>query len=246
MKDKAFITPGQQIIRAHSLFAAGGVYISDFYFMEQNSPRRRIGLQPQQHSKEANVKRSFFFWCITLVCCFVFLSAETPDSNSDTPQYRKDNQLLRPDDYRNWIYLSSGLNMNYSPMPGGHDMFTNVFVPQYSYQEFLKSGKWPDKTMFVVEERGATSKGSINKQGHFQTDLMGIGVEVKDAKSPDKWAYFAFGESDKSAAANPKAACWQCHEDHAAVEHSFVQFYPTLKPIAKKFGTYKQAAENPQ
>ncbi len=192
------------------------------------------------------MKRSFFFWCITLVCCFVFLSAETPDSNSDTPQYRKDNQLLRPDDYRNWIYLSSGLNMNYSPMPGGHDMFTNVFVPQYSYQEFLKSGKWPDKTMFVVEERGATSKGSINKQGHFQTDLMGIGVEVKDAKSPDKWAYFAFGESDKSAAANPKAACWQCHEDHAAVEHSFVQFYPTLKPIAKKFGTYKQAAENPQ
>ncbi len=246
MKDKAFITPGQQIIRAHSLFAAGGVYISDFYFMEQNSPRRRIGLQPQQHSNGANVKRSFFFWCITLVCCFVFLSAETPDSNSDTPQYRKDNQLLRPDDYRNWIYLSSGLNMNYSPMPGGHDMFTNVFVPQYSYQEFLKSGKWPDKTMFVVEERGATSKGSINKQGHFQTDLMGIGVEVKDAKSPDKWAYFAFGESDKSAAANPKAACWQCHEDHAAVEHSFVQFYPTLKPIAKKFGTYKQAAENPQ
>lgn len=246
MKDKAFITPGQQIIRAHSLFAAGGVYISDFYFMEQNSPRRRIGLQPQQHSNGANVKRSFFFWCITLVCCFVFLSAETPDSNSDTPQYRKDNQLLRPDNYRNWIYLSSGLNMNYSPMPGGHDMFTNVFVPQYSYQEFLKSGKWPDKTMFVVEERGATSKGSINKQGHFQTDLMGIGVEVKDAKSPDKWAYFAFGESDKSAAANPKAACWQCHEDHAAVEHSFVQFYPTLKPIAKKFGTYKQAAENPQ
>ena len=192
------------------------------------------------------MKRSFFFWCITLVCCFVFLSAETPDSNSDTPQYRKDNQLLRPDDYRNWIYLSSGLNMNYSPMPGGHDMFTNVFVPQAAYQDFIKSGKWSDKTMFVVEERGATSKGSINKQGHFQTDLMGIGVEVKDAKSPDKWAYFAFGESDKSAAANPKAACWQCHEDHAAVEHSFVQFYPTLKPIAKKFGTYKQAAENPQ
>ncbi len=190
------------------------------------------------------MKRSFFFWCITPVCCFVLLGAETPDSG--TPQYTKDNQLLSPDNYRNWIYLSSGLNMNYSPMPGGHDMFTNVFVPQAAYQDFIKSGKWSDKTMFVVEERGATSKGSINKQGHFQTDLMGIGVEVKDAKFPDKWAYFAFAESDKSAAANPKAACWQCHEDHAAVEHSFVQFYPTLKPIAKKFGTYKQAAENPQ
>jgi hypothetical protein len=75
---------------------------------------------------------------------------------------------------------------------------------------------------------------------------MGYGVEVKDeARFPEKWAYFNFDESTKSAQANPKAACWQCHEDHAAVEHSFVQFYPTLKPVAKKFGTYRQAAENP-
>ena len=43
---------------------------------------------------------------------------------------------------------------------------------------------------------------------------------------------------------NPKAGCFQCHEDHAAVEHNFVQFYPTLKPVAKKFGTYRQEREN--
>ena len=102
--------------------------------------------------------------------------------------------------------------------------------------------------MFVVEERGATSKGSINKVGHYQTtELMGIGVEVKDETHfPDKWAYFNFDEDAKSASANPKAGCWQCHEDHAAVEHVFVQFYPTLKPVAKKFGTYREAAENVQ
>jgi hypothetical protein len=28
------------------------------------------------------------------------------------------------------------------------------------------------------------------------------------------------------------------------VEHTFVQFYPTLKPVAKKFGTYNQEREN--
>jgi len=133
--------------------------------------------------------------------------------------------------------------MNYSPV-AGHEMFTNVFVPQWAYREFLKSGKWPDKSMFVVEERGSQSKGSINKAGHFQTDLMGMGVEVKDSRFPDKWAYFNFDEDTKAAKANPKAGCWQCHEDHAAVEHTFVQFYPTLKPVAKKFGTYKQGTEN--
>jgi cytochrome P460 len=94
--------------------------------------------------------------------------------------------------------------------------------------------------MFVVEERMSSSKGSINKTGQFQTDLMGIGVEVKDeTRFPERWAYFNFDEKTKSASPNPKAACWQCHEDHAAVEHSFAQFYPTLKPVAQKFGTYK-------
>ena len=100
--------------------------------------------------------------------------------------------------------------------------------------------------MFVVEERDSSDKGSIVKAGHFQTEgLMGIGVEVKDsARFPaDKWAYFNFGDNP-TAKANPKSACWQCHEDHAAVEHSFVQFYPTLKPVAKKFGVYKMSAEN--
>ncbi len=130
--------------------------------------------------------------------------------------------------------------MNYSPAPGSHDIFTNVFVPQWAYQEFLKAGKWPDKSMFVVEEREAQSKGSINKHGNFQTDLMGIGVEVKDSSLPDKFAYFNFGEN-QSATANPKAACFSCH---AAVELSFVQFYPTLKPVAKKFGTYRQSAKD--
>jgi hypothetical protein len=134
--------------------------------------------------------------------------------------------------------------MSYAP--GAHDMFTNVFVPRPAYEQFLSTGKWPEKTMFVVEERGSSSKGSIVKTGHFQSeDLMGIGVEVKDsAQFPaDKWAYFNFGHN-ATAKANPKTACWQCHEDHAAVEHSFVQFYPTLKPVAKKFGVYKMSAEN--
>jgi Cytochrome P460 len=181
---------------------------------------------------------------LTIVMC-LGLQGAGPVSDSAKPQYTKDNQLLRPENYREWIYLSSGLGMNYSPTPGDHQMFTNVFVPQWAYADFLKSGKWPDRTTFVVEERMEETKGSIVKSGHYQSDLMGIGVEVKDARFPDKWAYFNFDESSKPAQANPKDGCWQCHKDHAAVEHSFVQFYPTLKSVAKKFGTYKQAAENP-
>jgi hypothetical protein len=182
---------------------------------------------------------------VVLLAVAILLAGPPPEDASEKPQY-KAGELVRPDNYREWIFLSAGFGMNYSPAPGSHDMFTNVFVPQWAYKEFLRSGAWPDKTMFVVEERGAQTKGSINKHGTFQTtELMGIGVEVKDSSLPDKWAYFNFDE-EKTAAANPKQACFSCHEKNAAVEHSFVQFYPTLKPVAKKFGTYREPAENVQ
>jgi hypothetical protein len=154
-------------------------------------------------------------------------------------------KLVRPEGYREWVYLSSGLGMNYNPSAGSPDLFTNVFVPQAAYHDFLSSGKWPDKTMFVLEERTSETKGSINKSGHFQTDLMGLAVEVKDeTQFADKWAYFSFGSDTRTAEGNPKDRCWQCHNDNAAVEHTFVQFYPTLKPTAQKLGTYRSEAAN--
>jgi Cytochrome P460 len=181
---------------------------------------------------------------LTLVLFAVIGHAVADDKDATRPQYAGD-KLVRPEGYREWIYLSSGLGMNYSASMGMPEQFTNVFVTPWAYREFTATGKWPEGSMFVVEDRAAQTKGSINKTGHFQTDLEGMAVEVKDSsRFPDHWAYFGFGSDTKTAAANPKAACWQCHEDHAAVEHSFVQFYPTLKPIAEKFGTYRKEAGN--
>ena len=163
-------------------------------------------------------------------------------------QFSSDGKLVRPEDYRRWVYVSSGFGMSYNPGAGenGAPAFTNVFVVPAAYDFFRAHGTWPDKTAFVLEIYSSASHGSINQKGSYQESLVGLDVEVKDeSRFADKWAYFNFDESSKSAPANPKTACWQCHEDHAAVEHSFVQFYPTLKPVAKKFGTYKEAAENP-
>jgi len=126
--------------------------------------------------------------CLTIVVCLGILRAAAPESDSGRPEYTSDN-LLSPKNFREWIFLSAGLGMSYTPGSGDHQMFTNVFVPQWAYSEFLKSGKWPDKTMFVVEERGSETKGSINKVGHFQSDLMGYLVEVKDEpRVPENWS----------------------------------------------------------
>ena len=121
-------------------------------------------------------------------------------------------------------------------------MFTNVFVQRWAFEGFLKGGKWPEQSMFVIDVRNAESEASINKTGHFQTDLMALEVEVKDStRNPDKWAYYSFKPDAKTAEAMPKGNdCWSCHEQHATVEHTFVQFYPTLKPVATTFGTYNE------
>lgn len=181
---------------------------------------------------------------LVLVTCLAMLAA-APEGKAPKPQYDQTGQLIRPADYREWMFLSAGYGMNYSPAPHSHEMFTNVFVQRWAYSEFASSGKWPERSMFVIDERDAASRSSINQKGHYQTDLTGVVVEVKDsARNPDKWDYYVFNPDGKTAEAMPKGnTCWSCHETHAAVEHTFVQFYPTLKVMAKKFGTYNEARE---
>jgi Cytochrome P460 len=180
---------------------------------------------------------------LVLIACLALLTAAS-DDKAPKAQYDEKGQLIRPADYREWIFLSAGYGMNYSPAPGGHEMFTNVFVQRWAYSEFVNSGKWPEQSMFVIDERDAASRSSINQKGHYQTDLMGLAVEVKDsARNPDKWAYYIFSADGKTGEAIRGNVCWSCHDAHAAVEHTFVQFYPTLKEVAKKFGTYNEARE---
>lgn len=118
-------------------------------------------------------------------------------------------------------------------------MFDNVFVNPEAYRSFLATGTWPDKTVMVLEVRGASSKGSIHKSGHFQNgNQMGMEIHIKDeARFPGKWAFFDVWGENKTTLFPQTAVCYSCHAEHAAVDTTFVQFYPTLLPIAKKQGT---------
>jgi hypothetical protein len=168
--------------------------------------------------------------------------AGQPPFPAAQPQFTNDGKLARPDGYRRWVYVSSGFGMSYTQSASGMQDFTNVFVTPAAYDYFTANGKWPDKTMFVLEIYGSTSRGSINKHGSYQEDFMGLDVEVKDeARFADKWAYFNFNGAEKAASAMTPSRndCWKCHEQNAAVEHSFVQFYPELLKIARAKGTIK-------
>lgn len=164
-----------------------------------------------------------------------------------TPGYTSSGEMLPPTNYREWIYLTSGIDMSYAPKPAGmedHSMFDNVFVNPEAYRSFLETGTWPDKTVMVLEARNAQSKGSINQHGHFQAgSVLDLEVHVKDeARFPGKWAFFSFDSAGGNGTLIPQgAACYSCHTAHAAVDTTFVQFYPTLMPIAQKKGTLSEA-----
>jgi Cytochrome P460 len=161
-----------------------------------------------------------------------------------TPAYTKDGGLVPPLQYREWIYLTTGLNMSYFPNANPDmSMFDNVFVNPEAYRSFQATGTWPDKTVMVLESRGAATKGSINKSGHFQSgNMMGLEVHVKDeARFPGKWAFFDVASENKATLFPQTAACYSCHAQHAAVDTTFVQFYPTLLPVAKAKGTLSTA-----
>ncbi len=169
-----------------------------------------------------------------LFCCSVLLSASPPDAFE--PRFTAKNELLRPEDYREWIFLSSSLGMTYDEDrgPSQHPNFHNVFINPPAYRAFRETGRFPENTILVLEILSSASGASINRQGHTQGEFRSMEAAVKNsARFPEGWAYFSFRGSDgklkDQAAAFPKKDCWACHTEHAQTDNVFTQFYPTLR-----------------
>jgi hypothetical protein len=170
--------------------------------------------------------------------------AHSNGSAADGPNFAADGRLQMPEHYREWIFLTSGVDMSYSPSAAmaGHSMFDNVFVNPSSYRAFQSTGTWPDRTTLVLEIRGAEGSSSINKRGHTQSlEIMGMEVHVKDARLDGGWGFFEFDGKGPAKMVKRPASCYQCHESHAAVDTTFVQFYPTLLSLATTKGTLSPA-----
>ena len=159
------------------------------------------------------------------------------------PQYSDGDKMAVPADYRDWVFLTSSLDLNYSTASApGRDqmhMLDNVFVDPKAYRAFLETGSWPDQTILVKENRIAESAGTLSKSGRFQTGVMNLEIHVKDqARFPGGWAFFVSSDGKAAATLKPQGAdCYSCHGDHGAVDTTFVQFYPTLLPVAKEKAT---------
>jgi len=195
------------------------------------------------------------------LCTAAVMQAQAPAGVTDGATFTSSGAVVRPTDYREWVYVTSGLGMSYAPEAQAETaaaaaaasgqprpaVFDNVFVNRQSYRAFMQTGRWPEGTMFILELRRGERHVSIDTGGQTQSGVIGLEAAVKDSRrfaSTGGWAYFGLGGGRnplvESAMPNPStASCYACHGEHTAVENTFVQFYPTLFDVAQKMGTVK-------
>lgn len=169
--------------------------------------------------------------------------AQAPAPPADLA-YGPDGKLIAPAAYREWVFLSAGLDMTYGPAmpPAGQHRFDNVFVNPAAYRAFKATGAWPDRTVMVLEIRNAVTDSSINRAGHVQTDVAAVELHVKD-QAKGGWAFYGVNPAGETRRIAEGSSCHSCHEKSGGADTTFVQFYPTLIPAAQKAGTLRPAAE---
>jgi hypothetical protein len=173
----------------------------------------------------------------------------SPRVQSTAPEYDGKGELKRPADFRTWVFVGADIGLRYhkdvpdakarekdirnNDKPGE---FHYVYIRPESYGHFLKTGKFPDQTVLVMEvfeSKQRDAKGIVSG-GLFPGAQRRVEVAVKNSKRPDgsktDWAYYDFDQQTKlTASAFRDATCYDCHLKHADVDNVWVQFYPTLR-----------------
>jgi hypothetical protein len=157
--------------------------------------------------------------------------------SAEEPRFTPDNQMLRPEGYRQWVHVGSSLGMSYSEGAKPEKKnFHSVYLHPAAWTAYQKTGKFPEGTVLMMEIYSAGEQESINRAGAFANEFLRVEGAVKDSRRFDGgWAYFDFGGpvtgglKDVSTAF-AKERCWACHNEHAETDNVFTQFYPWLGP----------------
>jgi hypothetical protein len=118
-----------------------------------------------------------------------------------------------PDDFREWKLVGTSAQYSHSR---GEAVPQNVYVNPEGFEEYRRSGRFPEGTVLVLESSAA------------------VAASVKDRRFPDGWGYFQFidakGRKSPDSPALPETAgCLACHRERGATDHVFTQFYPVLR-----------------
>ena len=184
------------------------------------------------------------FWTVLVLAILAAVLPTTPARSTGAtapvgarmPVYDREGRLLLPEDHRRWIFVGSSLALSYDggrPSDAmGHEMFHEVLMEPSAYDHWTATGTFREGTMFVLILHG-TGEGVLpSRSGRFAAEIHGVEMAVKDSgRFEGSWAYFEFGGMGgirAAAAAEEPESCQACHDEHAAYDNVFLQFYPLL------------------
>lgn len=169
------------------------------------------------------------------------------------PQYNERGELKRPVGYEKWIFVGANVGLEYrdddaEPAAPAKDEkkpvrlgdFHNVYIDPEAYDHYVRTGKFPEKTVLVLDSYRSEERGpkSVVSEGLAPGRQTGVAIAVKNSARPDggrsDWAYYDFGVDRQSAKAFPDSKCYECHLQHADDDNVWVQFYPILRAARDK------------
>jgi hypothetical protein len=165
--------------------------------------------------------------------------------NQTAAVFLPNGKLKLPVGYRRWIFVGAPLTPNaLNNGKASFPEFHHVYVEEKNLNAYLKTGTFPEGTMFVKELTRVLnptfpdgSRTEPSGRGYFNGEYNGIDVTVKDSKrfpSTNGWGFFTFGHHPlpyaETASESPISECAGCHISFVAkTDMTWVQFYPMLR-----------------
>lgn len=176
-------------------------------------------------------------------------STQAKEQKSGYYKFNQKGELVRPDDYRSWVFAGTGTTPKALDPNVLFPDFQNVYIDPVGYRFWKQNGYFRDGTIFVKE---LIRKGETNSPvgtGFFQGEAYSLSITVKDSKrypdAPGGWQYFKFADYEKGVLTKTSAAlgggCIACHASAKAGHGPFVELYMPMRD-AKGFG--KGSPEN--
>ena len=167
------------------------------------------------------------------------------DTSQSTAVFDAQGRLKRPEGYRHWVFVGAPLTPNaLNDGKANFPEFHHVYVEEKNLDVYLKTGSFPEGTVFVKELTRVLnstfpdgSRTEPSGRGYFNGEFNGMDVTVKDSKrfaATNGWGFFNFGHHPLPysdwAKEGSVAECAGCHIAFVAkTDMTWVQFYPILR-----------------
>jgi hypothetical protein len=129
--------------------------------------------------------------------CFA-LAASGPSArsqSSDDPQYAPGGDLILPNGFDTWVFVGSNVGLSYTPDAAaaasappprtpGQPQFHNVSINKAAYDYFLANGRFPERTVLVMQVFEAADK---EPRSVLASGVLGLRARRSGGRRPPRY-----------------------------------------------------------